>query len=55
MISPMAEPSSRVDYGTTRNHRPSVSDAEFERTADALLAAGDKPGLENGLSSFSVQ
>ncbi|MGH7121774.1 MAG: DNA-binding protein [Acetobacteraceae bacterium] len=35
------------DYGTTRNRRPSVTYGEFERAADALLAAGDKPGLEN--------
>lgn len=35
------------DYGTTRNRRPSVSYAEFERAADTLLATGDKPGLEN--------
>ena len=34
-------------YGTTRHRRPSVSYAEFERTADALLATGEKPGLEN--------
>ncbi len=43
----MDDPSSGPDYGTTRNRRPSVSYAAFERTADALLAAGDKPGLEN--------
>jgi len=43
----MDNPSSGPDYGTTRNRRPSVSYAAFERTADALLAAGDKPGLEN--------
>jgi Plasmid replication region DNA-binding N-term len=40
-------PSSSPGYGTTRNRRPSVSYAAFERAADALLAAGEKPGLEN--------
>ena len=43
----MDKPFPLPDYGTTRNRRPSVSYAEFERAADALLAAGDKPGLEN--------
>lgn len=43
----MAEPSCIADYGTTRSRRPSVSYAQFERTADELLAAGGKPGLEN--------
>jgi chromosome segregation ATPase len=40
-------PSPSPEYGTTRNRRPSVSFAEFERAADTLLAAGEKPGLEN--------
>jgi chromosome segregation ATPase len=35
------------DYGTSRNRRASISYAEFERAADALLAAGNKPGLDN--------
>jgi chromosome segregation ATPase len=40
-------PSPGPEYGTTRNRRPSLSYAQFERAADTLLAAGEKPGLEN--------
>src|SRR5580698_3791656 len=34
-------------YGTTRVRRATVTYGEFERAADALLAEGDKPGLDN--------
>jgi hypothetical protein len=34
-------------YGTTRNRRATVTYREFERAATTLLAAGEKPGLEN--------
>jgi hypothetical protein len=34
-------------YGTTRARRATVTYGEFERAADALLAQGDKPGLDN--------
>jgi len=43
----VSKPSSAPDYGASRNRRPSVSYAEFERAADALLAGGGKPGLDN--------
>ncbi len=43
----MDNPTSSSEYGITRNRRPSVSYSEFERAADTLLAAGEKPGLEN--------
>jgi hypothetical protein len=41
------KPPPAPDYGTSRNRRPSVSYSEFERAADALLAGGGKPGLDN--------
>jgi chromosome segregation ATPase len=41
----VAEPTPQ--YGKTRNRRPSVTFAQFERAADTLLADGAKPGLEN--------
>ena len=46
-MPPVDDPSSPPEYGATRNRRASVSFAEFERAADTLLAAGEKPGLEN--------
>jgi hypothetical protein len=43
MTDPPADPA----YGTTRARRATVTYGEFERAADALLAEGGKPGLDN--------
>jgi hypothetical protein len=43
MTDPPADPA----YGTTRVRRATVTYGEFERAADALLAEGEKPGLDN--------
>jgi hypothetical protein len=43
----MSDAVSTPAYGVTRSRRASLSYSEFERCANSLLAAGDKPGLEN--------
>jgi hypothetical protein len=43
----MTEQPTTPAYGNTRLRRATVTYGEFERAADALLAEGDKPGLEN--------